>query len=77
MSDPAYEKFWMVWCPAGNAPTRKHDFRAAADREATRLAQLHPGRPFFVLKVVGGVVADEPVITPIKITRQTPNEIPF
>jgi hypothetical protein len=59
----------MVWNQYGNAPTHKHDSRESADREAGRLAALHPGREFVVLKAVGGHFSENPQVLPIKIVR--------
>ncbi len=44
------ERFWMVWCPEGRAPTVKHDSYERAVSEAERLARANPGREFFVLQ---------------------------
>lgn len=42
--------FWMV---VGNGPTFvRHDTRIAAEREAERLARLHPGASFYVLEAI-------------------------
>lgn len=44
------EKFWLVWCPTGlRPPSHRHDTEESAEREARRLAELNPGRQFFVL----------------------------
>jgi hypothetical protein len=41
--------FWLVWCEDGGEPRVKQSSRAAADREAERLAKLNPGKSFCVL----------------------------
>lgn len=79
-------RFWMVWSPQGNQPTRRHPSRAIADTEAARLAKANPGRTFFVLKAVGGAMADAPDAKPLRITgrpvdaengRSPGDELPF
>lgn len=70
------ERFWMVWNPGGRAPSRRHASRNAADAEAKRLASANPGQRFFVLKAVGGVLAESPKISEIKLTKPS-DEIPF
>lgn len=54
-------KFFLVWCPEGGAPTFRHSSLYSAANEAARLARNAPGSKFFVLKVVGGKVAIDPV----------------
>ncbi len=56
MADPI-GRFWMVWNPQGRAPTYRHNSRAAADAEASRLSSANPGRVFVVLKAVGAMIA--------------------
>ena len=41
--------FWLVWNEDGDAPRVKHMDPDSAEREATRLASLHPGKSFVVL----------------------------
>lgn len=47
------DSFWVVWNPNGRTPTIKHTSHSSARCEATRLAGLNPGTPFFVLESVG------------------------
>ena len=53
------KKFWVIWNIATTMATnpQKHYSRDDADKEATRLANKHPGCTFIVLEVVGGKVA--------------------
>lgn len=76
MNQMHHAKFWMVWSPQGGAPTRKHASRAEADAEAERLAEKTPLRQFFVLKAVGGFVAEIPTTRPIELTSVDPG-VPF
>lgn len=44
------KKFWMV---KGNGPTSfKHSTKEAAIKEAERLANVHPGKEFYVLEAI-------------------------
>ncbi|NIJ18457.1 hypothetical protein FHS95_000126 [Sphingomonas naasensis] len=55
MEDPP---FWLVWCPSGDhAPRFKHGSVSSAEREAERLADLHPGREFYVVQPTYHVVS--------------------
>jgi hypothetical protein len=40
---------FIVFNPAGKAPTYRHTTPDAAEKEAQRLAALHPGQEFFVM----------------------------
>lgn len=47
------EEFWMVFNPngpRGGVPTCRHDSERSATNEAERLARLHPGEAFYVLR---------------------------
>lgn len=46
------EAFWMVWNPAGGAPTHQHGSLELAQQEAERLARKQPGRKFYVLEAL-------------------------
>lgn len=79
-----YPRFWMVWSPEGRPPAYKHLNRADAVKEARRLAELAPGRAFFVLKAVGGfsgAVEVKPIgledLTAKQIAEREAEEIPF
>lgn len=41
--------FFMVWRPTGDAPVHKHFERDYAEREAERVARLHPESDVFVM----------------------------
>ena len=54
-SEMQHEKpndFFMVWTKTGWAPRKPHASFDAACKEAERLARLHPGKKFIVLKPV-------------------------
>lgn len=55
---------WCIWTKRGRRPQFFHPARDLAMAEAERLAQLHPGQKFIVMKMEGkfGVPADEPGI---------------
>lgn len=53
------QTFWMVWNPARNAPTCKHESLDSAEREAKRLARINPDEQFFVLESVSGWVKSD------------------
>jgi hypothetical protein len=43
--------FWIVWCPTGPTPPRmRHNNRPSAEAERDRLARVHVGHEFFVLR---------------------------
>jgi hypothetical protein len=46
--------FYMVWRSCGFPPNFQHETLEAAREEAKRLATLHPGNEFFVLRVLEG-----------------------
>lgn len=46
-------KFWMVYGDGQRGSTVKHRTKKQAGEEASRLARLNPGTPFFILSVVG------------------------
>lgn len=55
--------FWLVWSPNGDHPPRfQHDTEAGAEREAERLADLHPGREFYVVQPTYHVVSQRRLI---------------
>lgn len=70
-------KFWFVWNPAGNAPRHRHGSKAFAEIEALRLARLHRGQQFIVLKAVGGACSQEAPVEPIKFVPGDADDIPF
>jgi len=50
------EKFWLVWCVQGGAPTVKHSTFESAAYEAERLARNNQGKRFEVMERVSSVV---------------------
>ncbi len=48
-------RFYMLWNPNRNLGTYKHPTPEAANAEARRLANLHPGEKFIVLQAIGHV----------------------
>lgn len=58
-------KFWMVWNPDGYAPRVKHQTKAAAAREAERLARTNREHSFIVLEAVASVRVREVDWTPL------------
>lgn len=67
-----YPPFWLVWNPAGRAPTYKHTSRGSAKAEAERLANLCPGETFVVLQSVCEVERPQPLVW-----REYSDDIPF
>lgn len=55
--------FWLVFNPARSMPKFQHRNEASAKTEADRLASLHPGEKFYVLKVTSLHTADKPKVT--------------
>lgn len=49
------ESIYVVWNPAGNAPTVRHPSVEQAREEARRLALANPHAEFFVLRAVESV----------------------
>ncbi len=66
------EPFFMVYGYGQNPPTVIHDNFMLAEREAKRLADLHPGIRFYVLATVG---AAEKVS--VQFRKIDADEIPF
>lgn len=59
MADRTESEFWLVWNGQGNSlPIHRHDGLAKAQAEAMRLAGLHPGTVFFVLKATNAYAAE-------------------
>lgn len=50
------KQFWMVWNPAGHAPTREHSTEESARTEAERLLREYPDGQFYVLEAIGVVL---------------------
>jgi hypothetical protein len=50
------QPYFFVWNPSNRPPRQQHQTRAAAEKEAERLANLHPGEEFHVLEFKGKVV---------------------
>lgn len=51
--------FWLVWCENGGTPTKKHENFRSAEAEALRLARLHRGDTFVVLRSDMAFVAND------------------
>lgn len=61
---PAPALFFLVWNPANDAaPRYRHGTLPDAVREAERLATLHPGQEFHVLRAVAVSTVPPPVVT--------------
>lgn len=58
--DTTHHEFWMVYGEGQRAPAYKHDSAASARIEAERLAGLHPGISFYVLKAKRGFRTEKP-----------------
>jgi len=43
-------EFWFVWTKKGRVPRNAHNNAESAEKEATRLAGLNPGKKFIVLR---------------------------
>ena len=67
-------KFWMVW--RENSPTTRHRHltKREAEDEAERLAQIHPGETFYVLKTVAAMSANHP---PVERHNLSLDEVPL
>lgn len=52
---------WFVWTKKGRAPRFAHETRESAEREAERLARLHPGQKFHLMQSVGKAFAHTPI----------------
>ncbi len=53
------QEFWLVWNGNGNTlPTKRQESLANAQAEAMRLAGLHPGTVFYVLKAMNAYAAE-------------------
>lgn len=58
MNNPKRE-FFFVWRPNGRSPTYRHPDLQSARLEAERLARLHKGEIFVVLRSIGEVCAHD------------------
>ena len=47
--------FYLVWSLKKGTPTKRHSSRDAAEQEAARLAEKHPGVEFFVVEAISRV----------------------
>lgn len=56
MTEGSENTFWLVWNPAGGAPTFQHNTEESARTEASRLARSNPGLKFYVLASTGCAV---------------------
>ena len=64
--------FWLVWNPQGQAPTRQHENKASAEREAERLARANRGQRFIVLQSIGERVVDD-----VQVIEHVGDDLPF
>lgn len=64
--------FWLVWNPQGHAPTRQHENKASAEREAERLARAIRGQRFIVLQSIGERVVDD-----VQVIEHVGDDLPF
>lgn len=64
--------FWVVWNPAGGAPTVKHETEHMARIEALRLASQNPGQDFVVLQSIGTAKKVAATFTPHHSSRSIP-----
>ena len=56
-------KFWLVWNLQGRNPSVVHPSKELAEKEAGRLARLHPEYVFYVVEVLSKhFVEERPVI---------------
>lgn len=62
LKHPYPERFWLVWNPAGHAPTHEHTNPVLARNEATRLADLNPGQSFYVIEAIEHYMRERPVL---------------
>lgn len=46
------QSVWCIWTKTGHRPTFFHQNKRRAVKEAERLARLHPGKKFIVMRVV-------------------------
>jgi hypothetical protein len=58
-----------VWADGGTPPTKKHLTELDAHREAERLAQLNPGRSFYVLNAITRTVRQSVVTVTLEPRR--------
>lgn len=70
------EIFYMIWNSArSNMPSYKHGTYQAAEKEATRLASLNPGKEFIVLQAVCSIKKQN--VEKVIFTKSIDDEIPF
>lgn len=63
------QQFWVIWCPQGGAPTKKHGSYNSARDEAVRLWKNNPGKDFYILQPVSRVHAAGFQITAIEAPK--------
>jgi|LGVF01.2.fsa_nt_gb chloramphenicol 3-O-phosphotransferase len=66
------DRFWFVWNPQGASPSRRHDSRESAEREASRLANLNPGLEIVVLESICSCAAKPAEFTPHVVIEDIP-----
>lgn len=62
MRDNNIDKPWLVWNPSHEYPRHRHADANQAVKESERLARLHPGQRFFVMKAVGCSLVEAPKV---------------
>lgn len=65
--------FYLVWNPQRREPQQQHSTLESAERESERLARLHRGQRFIVLRSVSECVSDDIQ----RITHTENDELPF
>lgn len=66
---------WFVWCPEGpRQPSVFHSSFESARNEASRMARIHPGKPFHVCKISGTAIKRDVDWIP---GGEADDEIPF
>lgn len=61
---PPVSAFWIVWRKNSSIARKRHETLAEATAEAHRLAELCPGRRFYVLPAIGYTQRPKPKASP-------------
>lgn len=62
LGNPCMHVFFLVWTPScERSPRYQHRTELSALREAERLAKLHPGKPFVVVKALSVSIEDQEI----------------
>lgn len=62
--------FWLVWSKNGSMPRHEHESSRSAQTEAARLARLHHGERFYVLRATSYIVVND--ITTVEFEDEPP-----